>query len=332
MNKKIRTIFFLIGLSFFVYLIYQFGLEKILENIQRTGWWFLPVIGIWGLVYFINTIVWYFIVDARSNELRFGNIFQITVSGFAINYITPFVNLGGEPYRVAALKDSIGLTKSISSVFLYATLHFMSHFIFWIIAIVAAVFTFSFSSSVEIILFVLLFSLIAFTVFTLRRQKKGIAQVFFKYLSSFPGIRKLQTKMEAKNTYMPDIDKEITGFYRNRKIAFYASLGLDLLSRFVAMFEFYFILKAIGINASISDAFYIAAGSSLIMNLFFFIPLTLGVREGGLFIIMQLLNFTPGVGVYVSVVNRIREFFWIFIGLILMQIFRNSPEKHYSTE
>jgi len=332
MNKKLRILFFIIGFSFFIYLIYQFGPEKIFQNIQRTGWWFLPVIGVWGLVYLINSIVWYFIVDANTNDLKFGNIFQITVSGFAINYITPFVNLGGEPYRIAALKGNLGLTRSISSVVVYTMLHFLSHFIFWILAIAAAVITLSLSPSMLTLFLILLVSLVLFTIFTLRRQKKGIAQVFFKYLSTIPGVQKLQQKMEKKNTYLIDVDQEITAFYLNRRKSFYISLGLDLLSRFVAMFEFYFILKAIGINAAVSDAFFIAAGSSLIMNLFFFIPLTLGVREGGLFIIMQLLNFTPGVGVYVSVINRIREFFWIFIGLILIQIYRNSPIKNYSTE
>lgn len=330
MSSKLRIVFFAIGLSVFIYLISQFGLDRILFNIRRTGWWFLPVIGVWGLVYLINSFVWYFIVDSR--ELKFSSIFQITVSGFAINYITPFVNLGGEPYRIAALKNSLGLTRSISSVLLYTILHFLSHFIFWILAILLAILILPLSVPILILLASILCFLTILSALALRGPRKGIAHLFFKYFAPLPGIRKLRSKFEEKETYISDIDNAVTEFYVKRKNSFFQSLGLDLLSRFVAMFEFFFILRAIGINAGITDAFFIAAGSSLIMNLFFFIPLTLGVREGGLLIIMHILNFTSGVGIYVSIINRIREFFWILIGLLMIQIFKSPSYKNYQAE
>ena len=56
------------------------------------------------------------------------------------------------------------------------------------------------------------------------------------------------------------------------------------------------------------------------LNLFFFIPMGLGIREGSLYLIMGGLNISSAIGVYIGLINRVREFFWIFIGLLLIQI------------
>jgi hypothetical protein len=42
---------------------------------------------------------------------------------------------------------------------------------------------------------------------------------------------------------------------------------------------------------------------------------------------MHTLNFTPGIGIYISLVNRIREFFWILVGLVLMQLMGGPGAK-----
>jgi hypothetical protein len=39
---------------------------------------------------------------------------------------------------------------------------------------------------------------------------------------------------------------------------------------------------------------------------------------------MGLLNFTSAIGIYIGLVNRIREFFWILIGLLLIQFRKTS--------
>jgi hypothetical protein len=78
------------------------------------------------------------------------------------------------------------------------------------------------------------------------------------------------------------------------------------------------------------EAFYINAGSSLIINLFFFMPFELGAREGGLYLVLGSLNIIPGVGIYIGLVNRVREFFWILVGLVLIQF--NGKKKERGTK
>lgn len=55
--------------------------------------------------------------------------------GFAINFITPVVNAGGEPYRAAALAAWLGTRRAAGSVLQYALLHAISSLLMWLTAI-----------------------------------------------------------------------------------------------------------------------------------------------------------------------------------------------------
>ncbi|MCZ7603170.1 MAG: lysylphosphatidylglycerol synthase transmembrane domain-containing protein [Melioribacteraceae bacterium] len=328
MNRKVKTIFFVLGLIIFVLLISEFGLENILTNIQKTGWWLVPIIGVWLFVYLLNALAWRFVLKPQKEKISFAEIFTISLSGFAINYITPVINLGGEPYKVLVLKEKLGTNNAVSSVILYSMLHFFSSFIYWIAAIVLILLSLTLSDELQIIFSAGFIAALLGIWFFYSRHKKGVFISLFKIIPKLPFTAKLVEKLKTKEDSLVDIDEQITNFYNKSRRDFYSSLMLEVAARFVASVEFIFILKAIGIEISFQEAIYINAFSSLFMNLFFFIPMNLGVREGSLFLIMGLLKFTSAIGIYIGLVNRIREFFWILIGLLLIQFRKtNIPNK-----
>ena len=327
MNKILKTIFFAIGIALFTLLVWDFGIDNIISNVARTGWWFISIIGIWLVVYLLNALSWYLIIDAKNNEISFLNVFSISLSGFAINYITPFVNLGGEPYRIIALKDYLGLSNSVSSTISFTMLHQLSHFFFWITAIVIVFFLFTISVSIKAFLIITLIVLVGLIIFFFSRHKKGIFLSLLRFLSKLPLKKILYNKIIRKEEILLKIDEEIKEFYSAKKKIFYSALSIEFIARLISSLEYYFILKAIGFEATFMDAFLINAGASLIMNILFFIPMGLGSREGGLVLILEGLKYASGVGVYVGLINRIREFFWILIGLLLIQFRRINSEK-----
>ena len=89
------------------------------------------------------------------------------------------------------------------------------------------------------------------------------------------------------------------------------------MGRLIAMFEFLFIARAMGLHIGYATAFVIGAFSQLATNLTVFIPFELGSKEGGLYLIFELLGLPPALGVYASVMSRLRELTWIGIGLTL---------------
>jgi len=328
MNRKIRIIFFIAGLLVFTFLINEFGVDNIITNIQKTGWWIVPIIGVWFFVYLLNAFAWQIILKPHKDKISFSEIYSISLSGFAINYITPVINLGGEPYKVFALKEKLGTHNAVSSVILYSMLHFLSSFIFWIAAIILVLFSLTLTYELQIIFSAGFIAALFGVWFFYSRHKKGIFVSLIKIIPRLPFTTKLVEKLKTKEDSLANIDEQITNFYYKRRRDLYSSLLLEVAARFAASVEFIFILKAIGIEITFQEAIYINAFSSLFMNLFFFIPMNLGVREGSLYFIMGLLKFTSAIGIYIGLVNRIREFFWILIGLILIQFRKtNLPNK-----
>ena len=69
------------------------------------------------------------------------------------------------------------------------------------------------------------------------------------------------------------------------------------------------------------DALLVLALSSLIGNLLFFLPMQMGAREGSLATIVRILGFgNPSLGLFASFYTRIRELFWIIVGVLLVKV------------
>lgn len=319
MSNKLRNIFFIIGFAVFGYFIYSFGIRNILDNLYQTGWWFFPIFAVWGVVYLLNTAAWYFILK-DEDSISFFDLLPLTISGFAINYITPFINLGGEPYRILSLKDKLGSRRAVSSTITYSMLHFLSSFVFWIFAVFLVFFFIPLPKVIDILLLIFLIACFLFVLFFRARHKKGIVKSFAGLLKKVPLGKSLKKKLIEKEDSFENIDQQITDLYNNKKKYFYISLSLEVAARIISSFEFYFILKAIGYDTNFAEIIFINGFAALVMNIFFFMPLELGARESGLYLVFEFIKLPASLGIFASLVNRIREFFWILIGLLLIEL------------
>jgi uncharacterized protein (TIRG00374 family) len=316
--KKFEIIFLLVGTAIFVFLVAEFGIEVILDNIAHTGWGILLLIATYFVVYLLNAGAWWIVLGKDTERLTFPHVFSVIVSGFAINYITPIVNLGGEPYKTYTLAKKIPTRDSASSVILYTMLHMLSHLFIWLTAVVLAVLYVPLTPIYLGILVIVTTLLILLTLFLFSKHREGIFEKLLRRLEKVRVLRKVTEKIKTKEEALLHIDANIVRFYTEKKSRFYSALTLEYLSRVAAAFEFYLIFRLIHIDLSYLDAFYIFAASSLVTNFIFFIPFELGIKEGGLIFILQQLALSPALSIYIGIVTRMREFFWILIGLVFM--------------
>jgi uncharacterized membrane protein YbhN (UPF0104 family) len=326
-TNRFRLLFLLAGLVAVVFMIYKIGVDTILQNIRLTGWWFIPIIGIWIVVYLLNAFSWRIIIrDGQTPKVPFLRIFQMTVSGYAINYITPMVALGGEPYRILELRQYVGGAKASSAVILYSMMHIMSHFLFWT---TAAILIIAFKHPSVPVMFVAagIIAVCAIAIcFFIKGYRNGLLVKSVRIAGKIPFIgAKIRRKSDTLQEKIRHIDSKIVELYTYRRKDFFKSLILEFISRFVSCLEVYFIVKAIGMNQfAFIDAIIAIAVTSLLANILFFAPLQMGTREGGFMLAFQGMTFVSGLGVYVSLITRIRETFWILTGVLLMYRPRNK--------
>ena len=155
MTKKSQNIFLIFGIVVLVIMVLNLNFAEALRGLQHTGYWFLAVIALWAVLYMMNTLSWWLILkhlDKNDNDndvtndatynFSFWWLYKITISGFALNYVTPGGLMGGEPYRIMELSPYIGTEKASSSVILFALTHIFSHLWFWLLAAILFVILF----------------------------------------------------------------------------------------------------------------------------------------------------------------------------------------------
>lgn len=330
MSKKVRIAILCLGLALFSYLVSDFGVGNILAKIRETGWWFLPIVAIWIAVYVANASAWHVILGESTRQVSFKEVLALTVSGFAINYMTPLMNLGGEPYRVMALRGKIGTSRAISSVILYNMVRMLSHFFFWLGAVALALAIIPFSFTMGAVLAGTLALVMFLIAFFYARHQRGIFESLLDFFARSRVFQRLYRRLQDRRVSLLTIDEQIKQLYHERRGAFYGSIALEFAARIIASLEFYFIGSAVGLGLTFLEALYINAASSLILNLLFFVPFEAGTREGGLYLVMQSLGYPPGIGIYMGLINRLRELCWIFIGLILVYFSGRRPSLQRS--
>ena len=140
-------------------------------------------------------------------------------------------------------------------------------------------------------------------------------------LLHIPFVKKYARKFYEKNiASMEQVDENIA-YLHSQPRAFYSALLMEYVGRVINSYEYYFILLSLGLPVSFGDALLVLAFSSLIGNMLFFFPMQLGAREGALAFIVKLLGFgTPSIGLFASFYTRIRELFWIIVGVSLVKV------------
>lgn len=145
-----------------------------------------------------------------------------------------------------------------------------------------------------------------------------------KGLAKIPFLKKkINRLIENKSASIEKVDAQIAALHAQRKSTFYKSLLLEFSARLVGCLEVQFILLILTDHVSFWNCVLIQAFTSLFSNLFFFVPMSMGAREGGFALAVGGLSLSGAYGVYTGLITRVRELVWIAIGLMLIKCGNN---------
>ena len=330
MNKYIRHLFFLIGIVAILVMVVGFDLsfESLKSLLNRVGIYFPLALLLWVIIYAINTLSWRQLLNSLdSRTIPWCELYKFTVSGFAINYITPGGLNGGEPYRILELREYVGTTRATSSTLLYVIIHIGSHLLFWALgAIMLMVKGLSTTYAIGALLVIVVALCLLYAFHLL--MKNGVTDFFTLLLLKLPWLGKYIYKFKEKNrNILLLIDQEVREVYTHRPCNFYSAFGLEFLARIVGCLEISFFLMPLMGTTNFLYSYLIIAIASLMGNLLFFLPMQLGGREGGFTLAFTILHLSPQYGLFVGLLVRLRELVWIGIGVFLIQMGKRRSIK-----
>ena len=324
MKRNYQNVFFIFGLAVLAIMVSQLDFAETWKHVREAGYWFLAVVALWGWLYTFNTFSWYIIIHngiPRQPDVRFWWLYRITVSGFALNYATPGGLMGGEPYRIMALKPLIGTERASASVILFAMTHIYSHFWFWLLSTVLYIAI----KPVNTLMAILLAATTAFCLlgiwFFVVGYKKGLAVRVMNVLKHLPFVSGWATRfVEKRRSQLDNIDRQIAALHEQNPRTFVCAVLSELSCRIASALEIYFILRVLSPHVNYLDCILILAFTSLFANMLFFMPLQLGGREGGFLMSAKGLSMSASAGITVALLVRLRELIWTAIGLLLIKI------------
>lgn len=332
MSRRWRNFFFLFGVAAIIVMLFTLDstVSEIGEIVRTAGGKLLLLILLWVPIYLMNALAWYLIIrdDCRSG-VPFMQVFKMSVTGFALNYVTPFGLMGGEPYRIMELTPYVGAAKASSSVILYVMMHICSHFCFWLSAIavyvtlhfcVGGMYVLNWWTGLVLTVLTIVFLLVCW-LFS-RGFRHGFVVKVFGLLGRLPLVRRWAVPfLDSHSEQLQRIDGQIRHLHgEGHGKPFWGSLLLEYSARVLGCVEYWILLRLLVPDATFLDSFVISAFSSCFSNMLFIMPMQLGAREGGLALAAASISLPGSVGLSVSLMTRIREFVWIVIGVGIMKL------------
>ena len=340
-KQRLNNLFFVVGVLACVVMLLTFDVSfvELWQHLCHAGYWLIPIVGVWLLIYAINAWSWFTIIRSKTRgtdeHVSFLRVYRLTITGYALNYATPVGGLGGEPYRILELSKDVSNEHATSSVILYAMMHFFAHFWFWFSSIfiylgLAAIGDLPINTAIATVLgIIILFCLLAFYVFA-KGYRNGLVVKTLRWIGHIPGLKGWSARFREKHAEkLANIDEQIAALHAEDKQAFYKSLLLEYLSRVVQSSEVFFMLLLFGIDngggcagllITYLHSILIVSFTTLFANLIGFLPMQLGVQEGGFVLSIAALGLSAALGIFVSIICRVREIIWIAIGMLLMRL------------
>jgi uncharacterized protein (TIRG00374 family) len=321
MTRPIQIALFVVGAAVFGYLVSRIGVGQLATDALNTGFMFVPIVLLYGLVYACSAGAWQ-LTMGDSHRPPYWRTYVVMIAAGALNFLTPVINAGGEPFRAAALTPWLGKRRAAGSVILHRMLNSLAYVLVLLTAVVLA-FPLLPRDTPTIVLIVLAIAgvvLLAIIWLLVSAHRSGLLERVLDVLQRLPFIRRLATRIEPKRAMLVELDQQITEFYHRSPVKFVQAILLEYVGRSIFMLEILLIVSSLGFHLGYPRAFTIGGLEAIAGNVLFLIPFEIGAREGAYYVLFQVFGLDPQLGLYTSIVSRVRDCAWIAAGLLLVLV------------
>jgi len=321
--SAVRIKYVLLGLAmvFLVLFLMEIDPELCYEQLSRVGLGMIPILTVSFLAYLFATWAWQLCYYAGFRGALFKKVrifFAIRQIGESLATINPTGIVAGDALKYMLMKShAMDRKKSLLSLSLLRVLTIVS-FVFLLLAGIIVSYS-SLLAATNIIwmwLALIVFILMAYVLTRLMFSSKLWIYRLSVRLSSF-----LRFNFKRQAGYLEKIEsinKSTAQAGSFPKEIILVALFLLLIHWFMGALEFALILHYLGHSISLVDAFTLEVGTSFARSIMSFIPGQIGVEEYANKLFLDMIGVkAEGIWIAVSIIRRLRQLFWIAIGLLL---------------
>ncbi len=315
---KIKTIIFVISLIFgiglFVIQFLHTGIDQFLHALKEFSLLkFIIFVAISFINFYLFSIRWKMVIDAlhKGKPVSTMACFLDRMAGYAVSYVTPVAQLGGEPLRLMLIEEE-GVPKrtAVSSIIIEKALEISTMVLFISMGIVIAILEPAVSIQTKLPLGLIALLMIFGVFWFYFTSFRGIG--FFTSISKILHLGKIR-RLELMEKKLETFEKEMNLFYKNHRSIFKYLVVLCIITVGVILAEHFLVAYFMGVQLNFLQTFMI----STIPYIAYLLPIPggLGVLEGGAASVFLLHGININSLAYVFII-RLRDFIFVLMGLV----------------
>jgi glycosyltransferase 2 family protein len=311
-----NLILLFIALVFFVWILNEVGWDTLGQYLWQVGWYWPVLLLPYGVVNWLESWSWKYILVDTPARTTVARLFWLRLGGEALNQLTPTASLGGEPFKASRLQaDGMPLEMASASVVIMKGILVLSLVLYIFTGLALAPFYLPEAAKHMLLLCLAALGLAAAGIIFVVVQRREPFGNSFRFLDRRGWLPHFLRDHEG---FFECLDTAMSQFYRQYPSRAALAFFLFFLSWLLHAVEVYLMFWLLGHPISPGMAVCLDALAMLFTALGFFIPAAMGVQEGGN--ILLALGFKLGfdLGAAFSILRRIREAFWLCLGLVVV--------------
>ncbi len=314
--RLVNLILLLIASIFFIWILNEVGWDILGHYLWQVGWYWPLLLLPYGVVNWLESWSWKYILVDLPEKTTVTRLFWLRLGGEALNQLTPTACLGGEPFKASRLQaDGVPLELASASVVILKGILFLSLTLYIITGLALAPIFLPEAAKHMLLLSLAALGLVAVGVTFVVLQRREPCGNSFRFLSKRGWVPRFLKDQEG---FLEGLDTAMSQFYRQYPARAVLAFSLFFCSWLLHAVEVYLIFRLLGHPISWGLAVCLDALAMLFSALGFFIPASMGVQEGGNILLAVGFNLGFTLGAAFSILRRIREAFWLCLGLVVV--------------
>ena len=312
--RRLTLILLVTAGLFLFWMLSEVGWQKLGRHLMQVGWYWPLLLMPYGLINWLESLSWHYILLTDHHRPTLARLFFLRLAGEALNQLTPTASMGGEPFKAMRLQaKGVPWEDATASVLIHKGILVLSLVLYILLGVALAPLLLPQSTGHlgMLSLGALLLGAGALTFVFLQRQ--GPCLPALRLLRRLHLCPKYVTSREKE---LAVLDAHLVRFYREHPGRSVAAFILFFLSWLLHGVEVYLIFWLLGHPISWPLALCLDALAMLFTAMGFVIPAALGVQEGGNILLSLGFNLGAALGAAFSILRRLREAFWLSLGLL----------------
>ncbi len=288
---------------------------KVSASIQQVGYKFGLLMFITGIAYYFGTLSWQYCLGWSFAAVSTARLFLIRHIGETVSLINPASLVGGETVKAMLLKDyNLNKNLAVASILSSRAIMVVTQLLMFTLAFTILALSDETFEIIPMDSHWLLYGIMAMLLLL------GCMYFFWlpvklQILTTKHGLL-LKQKTRALRLKIGGVFTELRLLFKHHKKMLLLASLFAAMHWIVGSLEFYFILKFLGVKASIPQALLVDMGIIFFKVAGAFIPGQIGVEEYGNKVMLLAIGI-PGTEIWItaSILRRTRQLIWIVFGI-----------------